>query len=547
MSKALPQIARHVSRAKAERLVASGRVFAGTLTVFAALIGSAGDAGASADLAIAAGWWLTGAGLLWWTRRRPHARTSPLVLVVDLAFIAALLMSTGGVGSVYFPTIVIPAFAANLLYGRRGIVWTVAGTVAVYTLAFSVTHANIDPRHAIMRLGVVVLVGIIIVKRAEYEERVHRDIEQLATWPREIAANRDATMRDLLVRAADTLRASRIAAVWTDSGASACFAELENGAFQLDEESFEQIAAPELGPVSSFLSPGLRTRDGVIEEWPGPFLAPALHDRLRARTIIGARFVSQTAAGWLFILDSRDPSADDVMLAEIVARLVSAGIDQINFVAMQSDHAAAAERIRLSRDLHDGLLQSLSGLALHAQSARRAVQADPQGAQQHLQVVVEQLAEGQRSLRDFVEELRPELAERRQSVRVRLEQIAREIASQQSVGVALEVAGQVDAIPPELAGHVVHVVTEALTNAVRHAAATHVRAAVSIEGADVRIDVENDGRGFPFQGQYDLRRLIAERLGPWSIKERVVSLGGDLVIDSSASGSRVALRLPLTG
>ena len=545
MSKGIPMptIARHVSRARAERLVAAGRVLICTMALTAASIGFAIHRSDGHEVLITGGWWIVAVVVMAQTRRQ-SGRTPPLVLVLDFAFIATLLMTTGGVTSVYFPMIVMPPYAANLLYGRRAILLAVTCGVAVYLATLLVTQTTNDVRIVIMRFGVVLILGIAVIQRAGYQERVENDIEHLATWPRTVADDRDAAMQELLARAAATLRASRAAAVWSESDGARFLAQFDGLTFDLDEESFESVVAPELEHVSSFLEPGLRTVGGAIEEWPGPFVASALRERLHARSILGARFVSQTVDGWLFVLDRRDANADDLRLAEIVARLLSSSMDQINLATMLRENAASAERIRLSRDLHDGLLQSLSGLALHAQGARRAIDADPRGAQQRLEVVVDQLAESQRSLREFVDELRPELAFRRRTLRVRLDRIAKSIAAQWSVAVDLDVVEQVDAMEG-LDRDLESVVAEAITNAAKHAAATRVRARVAVEANTVRIDVADDGHGFPFHGRYDLARLLAEQRGPWSLKERVKALGGELVIDSSVHGSRVEVRLPV--
>jgi signal transduction histidine kinase len=63
--------------------------------------------------------------------------------------------------------------------------------------------------------------------------------------------------------------------------------------------------------------------------------------------------------------------------------------------------------------------------------------------------------------------------------------------------------------------------------------------------ARVRIVVADDGCGFPFHGRYDLAALIAHELGPVSLRERVDSLHGDLVLTSRPSGSRLEVTLPL--
>jgi signal transduction histidine kinase len=61
-----------------------------------------------------------------------------------------------------------------------------------------------------------------------------------------------------------------------------------------------------------------------------------------------------------------------------------------------------------------------------------------------------------------------------------------------------------------------------------------------------RVDIllADDGVGFPFHGQYDLAKLTARNLGPRSMKERIASLKGELVLTTSLSGSELKITLP---
>ena len=65
------------------------------------------------------------------------------------------------------------------------------------------------------------------------------------------------------------------------------------------------------------------------------------------------------------------------------------------------------------------------------------------------------------------------------------------------------------------------------------------------EGDQVRVIVADDGRGFRFHGHYDHATLAEMKLGPVTLKERIVSLGGSLSIDSSESGARLEIVLPV--
>ena len=61
----------------------------------------------------------------------------------------------------------------------------------------------------------------------------------------------------------------------------------------------------------------------------------------------------------------------------------------------------------------------------------------------------------------------------------------------------------------------------------------------------LHIVVSNDGRGFTFRGRLDHNALLQSNIGPASLRERVVSAGGSLAIESMATGSRLEMTLPV--
>jgi signal transduction histidine kinase len=83
-------------------------------------------------------------------------------------------------------------------------------------------------------------------------------------------------------------------------------------------------------------------------------------------------------------------------------------------------------------------------------------------------------------------------------------------------------------------------VQEALANVRKHSGAKNVTITLSQGELTNRLVVEDDGRGFGFEGRWSLEQLEASELGPVMIKERVRAIGGTLVIDSQRGrGSRV--------
>jgi signal transduction histidine kinase len=496
-------IARHVSRARAERLVAVTRLLSHAVGVVAAAV-TARDYDTFIPLWLLLPWCVVSAALLWDTHRRGRLFRPPLLLLLDLLIVAVVIALTGGGASPFFPLLLITPFGAANLYGRRGMLWAGCGTLAAYLIVATATgHHVTDPRVVIIRGGVLVLIAAVMIRRAAHEQRTNADLESLAAWPRVATAGREAGVRMLVEHAAATLRTGRIVMTWSERDGGEYVARYDrDGGFTLEEE-----APPELAG--------------------------------------GIGFTSETARGRLFVRDARPADPDDLRLADIVARLVSSGLDQLNLVEMMREGAANEERLRLSRDLHDGLLQSLGGLALHVRGARRAAAGDPRDTEQRLDLVVEQLIEAQRALRDFVEGLRPELLQRRESLRARLIRVAHSVELQWKVPVDFDAAREIDAAPAGLADDVIALATEALTNAARHAAgATRIRGTAAMDGEAVRIDVEDNGRGFPFHGRYDLAQLVASGHAPWSLRERVTVLGGDLAIESSPRGARVRITIP---
>ena len=62
----------------------------------------------------------------------------------------------------------------------------------------------------------------------------------------------------------------------------------------------------------------------------------------------------------------------------------------------------------------------------------------------------------------------------------------------------------------------------------------------------MRIDISDNGRGFPFRGRFDQAALAAMAAGPITLKSRVASLGGSLSINSTESGAQLEIEVPLS-
>jgi signal transduction histidine kinase len=546
----------YVPHAKAERLVAITRLLMAAFALVAGVLtGMLREPRGSIAVSLLAVWGILAAAVWMRTRsgRRMSVAAGAFLPIFDLLLIASVIVSSGGAVSAFFPLLVLPFFAVSLLYGRRVIVWTgLVGITAYLVVSFATPNRYANPRLFVMRLGFLMIIGASVVRRNEFDSRMRSDALKLAAWPQPAGLDHDDFLRILLAHAADLLRTSRVLLAWEDVDGKKQLALWSSGSMAVLDPLPEGMVAPALADVS-FLSrdAGAASPDGLCFDGRafvahrGAFLDLGFMQRFAIRSVVSVCLKAETVEGRIFFLDGHDVDSDDLTLAEIVARLLGSALEQTSLLERLRRTTATEERMRLSRDLHDTLLQSLAGLALHAEGARRVMATDAPGAESRLAIVVDQVTDAQRVLRAFVDDLRPESPPRREPLRGRLSRISAAIARQWGGLAVSVVADERLEFPETLATEVCNLVAESLTNAARHAAAGRVVARVTSAGGEVRIEVEDDGRGFPFHGRFELAELVAQKRGPWSLKERVVSLHGAMRIDSSDTGSRIDIRLPV--
>jgi signal transduction histidine kinase len=239
------------------------------------------------------------------------------------------------------------------------------------------------------------------------------------------------------------------------------------------------------------------------------------------------------------------PGPDKMLSAEIAADLVAARLDQCHSIQHSQETAVREERLRLARDLHDGLLQSLTGVALHLKTASHQIESNPVFAKKSLEQLQDIIMSDQRELRGFIQQLRPyPSATAATRLTVRLEDLGLRFHNQFGLDVQMNTQSLSPMVTDEIRYEIFAIVNEALANAAKHADARNVRVELTSDPSEIRIVIRDDGKGFPFRGTYDLAQLSQMRRGPLTLKERIASLGGNLIIESRPTGATLDIRLP---
>ncbi len=205
----------------------------------------------------------------------------------------------------------------------------------------------------------------------------------------------------------------------------------------------------------------------------------------------------------------------------------------------QSQHAAILEeRQRLARELHDSVTQSLYSLTLLAEAGRRLARSgDTERVETYLGRLGETAQQALKEMRLLVYELRP-LELEREGLIGALQQRLDTVEKRAGVKANIRVEGDVD-LPAAVESELYRVASEALNNALKHAAATTLTITLRAHVDGVEMVIADNGRGF---APADL----ADRggLGLTSMRERVERLGGSFTLLSTPeAGTQVIARV----
>jgi signal transduction histidine kinase len=211
----------------------------------------------------------------------------------------------------------------------------------------------------------------------------------------------------------------------------------------------------------------------------------------------------------------------------------------IEYARAQQDRRRVAvldERERLARDLHDTVIQRLFAIGLSIQGATSRAREHPELVAR-LSAAVDEIDETIREIRTAIFSLSGGGA----GLRFEVLEVVRQAETALGSRVRVRFSGAIDAgVPEQVATHVVAVVREALSNAVRHAHAQAVQVSLAVDD-EVVVRVEDDGVGLPAR--------LERRSGLRNLAERAGALGGSCSAGARPQGGtlvewRVPLRAP---
>jgi signal transduction histidine kinase len=238
-------------------------------------------------------------------------------------------------------------------------------------------------------------------------------------------------------------------------------------------------------------------------------------------------------------------SEKDLRWLEQIVRHLGPSLENIFLMRNLRARTIESERSRISRDLHDGVLQTLLSLSIQLDVLRRKLAQTPEQAAEELANLQKTVRQESEELRRMVTDLRP-LRVESADLRELMFGFAERFRNETTLAVDLFIEDRNLRIPDRICRELFQIYRESLHNIKKHAKASHVVVKLGQDEAKVFLVVDDNGRGFSFSGRYTSEELDRLRLGPISIKERTRSVGGTLTVESNPGhGARLTIEVPL--
>jgi len=199
--------------------------------------------------------------------------------------------------------------------------------------------------------------------------------------------------------------------------------------------------------------------------------------------------------------------------------------------------AQEAERLRVARELHDEIGQTLTAVMIQAE---RASDSDPALASRELRGVADGVRESLDEVRRIARELRPEALDDLGLVNALIALCSR-VDAQGGPRVRRELQGKLPPMSPDVELVIYRVAQESLTNALRHADADTATVSLKSDAETITLSVSDDGKGMPTE-------VVRGTAGIAGMRERALLVGGQLSIETRPrEGTEVRLVVPVNG
>ncbi len=510
--------------------------------------------------------------LIFWSRRETSSRVLLAVHAIDILWAAVIGILAVGAEGPFFLYLIFALLAAALRWGMRETALTTVALVAAMALD-SVARAHISwleflgqpsPENFVLRTIYLLIFAFLIGYIAEAEKRGAAEalsISSLSSKVR-VEAGLKGTIqvvmhemlnlfggKELLVITREAQ--GQLVMLWRterrDDGTVFTWRQLD----ETEQQEYLCVMGEDSAGAAwrdrNTTSTITLDKDGTRTQGEQCYLAARFVAEHPFRLLIACAIsAAPDVSARLLLFEPRLGGRPETQLRFLqdLANLVAPSVYNVYLLRRLRSRAAAVERARVSRELHDGVVQSLHAIAFRLYALRTRPGSSAEEREQEL-VEVQQLVQNEAAnVRDLIHQLEPIEFDPRHLVEFLSGMVTR-YRQDTGIGAQFVCDSPEVTLPPATCREIAGIVREALANVRRHSAAQHALVRLSRQHGGWMLTIEDDGRGFEFSGRFTHAQLEENRRGPLVIQQRVRALDGELTIVSKAGhGARLEIKIP---
>ena len=418
-----------------------------------------------------------------------------------------------------------------------------------------------DPKGLFMRSIYLLVMGLLLGYLAEQQKQLRAEKAVIArTLGRaRVEAGLTGTLQEIasellsmygarqIVIASQEIKSYRVFAAELSAGASLRWLEPSNGDRETYLHDFPAAACcAERSARGDFSLLALDEEGMRVPALDQEFLERLAQKYSFRRTAMVGFVFGQEWRGRIFLLDptlTGDTEEELHFLQELV-RQVGPAVYNVLLLRRLRLRAGAVERARFARELHDGAVQSLIAVEMQVDVLRRQSVNQPDLVPKELGRIQGLLREEVLKLRELMQQMKTLDVDAKKLLGVMNDSVER---FQRETGISARFFSELTEIdmPQPICRELARIVQEALVNVRKHSQARQVLVRLSFKNDSWKVEIEDDGCGFPFSGRLSQEELDSLGKGPLVIKERVRLIEGQLTIESNPGhGSRLEITVP---
>jgi signal transduction histidine kinase len=471
--------------------------------------------------------------------------------IFDCASLAVLTSITGASSSPLFPFFTFIVLAAAFRWGYREtlgttlvLIWVILLETLLIVTRTELADGPVELNFFLVRVTYMAITGVLLAFLASHQKQLQTESALVA---RILLRLRSETTLDLALETTgrELLRsfgaASVAIAVRESRSGQAMLWTLRQDDDEMLRVSLSPAEADDYlakAPAAFVLR---RRRSGFVITAVRKGSVGAVATTLAPAQPFSTALVATAAYeehwfGRIYVFDPgrRVRNVEGLGLLMRVTESTAPALHSIFLIRRLRSRSEASERARLARELHDTSIQSLIGLEMDVMALSRRT-ADS-SLRESIDTVHSRLQYEIRALRTLMAHLNRESTGTR-SITDRLTEMLARFQVETGIRARL-LSSAALAAPPRMGMELQRIVEAALSNVRRHSGATYVDVTLGREGDGWLLVIEDDG----VTGRETVRKAT---VAPWSIRERVTALGGQLVVEPrEKSGLRVEIKLP---